>query len=508
MTSTHQNTHIQPGPPRSWRRRLLALALGLSMFVVAEGVCVLFDWGRPDQFNDPFVDFSTIHPLFVASQDGDRFEIATSRLKFFASESFPARKGENTFRVFCLGGSTVQGRPYSKPTSFTSWLELSLQAAEPERDWEVINCGGVSYASYRLVPILTECLGYDADLIILCTGHNEFLEERTYADVRDTPSFLKVPREWLSRFRTFHLFQEAFRSVAPGSSGSAVTERPVLGAEVDALLDYQNGLSAYQRDTQRSAAIMEHFEFNLRRMVAMAGSADVPVLLMCPPSNLRDCPPFKSQHRDGLSQDDLSKWETLIKGAQAHYRTDLPQAIELLIEAVELDDQYAFTYFELGKCRISLGQYAEARTAFQASRELDVCPLRILEPMEQSLQRVAGDFNVPLINAHQLLERECPGGILGNGLLVDHIHPSPARGHQLIATALRDEMIRQGWVHPVDGWSERTQESFQRHYASLENIYFLRGQRTLKELQAWSQGRAAGPPISSRGQKVSSAVSP
>ena len=31
-------------------------------------------------------------------------------------------------------------------------LELSLRAARPEREWDVINCGGVSYASYRLVP--------------------------------------------------------------------------------------------------------------------------------------------------------------------------------------------------------------------------------------------------------------------------------------------------------------------------------------------------------------------
>ena len=44
----------------------------------------------------------------------------------------------------------------------------------------MINCGGVSYASYRLGPILDEVLGYEPDLIMLYTGHNEFLEARTY----------------------------------------------------------------------------------------------------------------------------------------------------------------------------------------------------------------------------------------------------------------------------------------------------------------------------------------
>ena len=85
---------------------------------------------------------------------------------------------------YCLGGSTVQGRPYAIETSFTTWLELNLRTADPRYQWEVVNCGGVSYASYRLVPILRELLAYEPDLFIICTGHNEFLEDRTYASVK------------------------------------------------------------------------------------------------------------------------------------------------------------------------------------------------------------------------------------------------------------------------------------------------------------------------------------
>src|SRR5690606_6623553 len=125
-------------------------------------------------------------PLFVANPETGNYEIPEARQVYFRPESFPIRKGLGEYRIFCLGGSTVQGRPYSVETSFTTWLEISLHAADPSRKWNVVNCGGVSYASYRLAPILEEVLRYEPDMIVLCTGHNEFLEDRTYRGVKAT----------------------------------------------------------------------------------------------------------------------------------------------------------------------------------------------------------------------------------------------------------------------------------------------------------------------------------
>ena len=143
---------------KTWTFRLLAVLFGFLLFVAAEVVCRVAGWGRPTDYPDPYVGFSEIHPLFVKEESGERYVIPKSRLGFFAADSFPAKKGESTFRIFCLGGSTVQGRPYSIPTSFTTWLKLSLNAGDPRREWEIVNCGGISYASYRLVPIMRECL--------------------------------------------------------------------------------------------------------------------------------------------------------------------------------------------------------------------------------------------------------------------------------------------------------------------------------------------------------------
>ena len=161
---------------RRWMFRLAAILIGLSPFLLLEVVFRVADIGRQRELGDPYIGFSAIHPLFELNAAGDCYEVAASRQEFFRPDRFLASKPQDEFRVFCLGGSTVQGRPFAIETSFTTWLELSLQAAAPNTKWRVVNCGGVSYASYRLAPIMEEILAYEPDLIILYTGHNEFLE--------------------------------------------------------------------------------------------------------------------------------------------------------------------------------------------------------------------------------------------------------------------------------------------------------------------------------------------
>ena len=167
-TNDQQGETLGPRPPagrRRWLFRIAAVLVGLSPFVAFEGLCAVFDWGRAGLHDDPFVGFRSVVPLFVLNEDQSRYEIPKARQAFFRPESFAAKKAPQEFRIFCLGGSTVQGRPFAIETAFSTWLEISLRAADPSRLWEVVNCGGVSYASYRLVPILEEVLGHEPDVV-------------------------------------------------------------------------------------------------------------------------------------------------------------------------------------------------------------------------------------------------------------------------------------------------------------------------------------------------------
>ena len=473
---------------RRWLFRGVAVLLGLTVFLVMELLFVAFDWGRPTAYDDPFVGFRGIQELFHLNDSGDRYHIPTWRRKYFMEDSFPAAKGKNTFRIFCLGGSTVQGRPFSLDTSFPTWLRLSLQVADPNRNWEVVNCGGISYASYRLAPILEECLQYEPDLFIICTGHNEFLEDRTYEQIKQTPTILALPQQALSRLRTYAVFRDLLLRASGRNASAQTNRRPFLRADVDTLLDYAGGLEVYKRDESWRAGVIRHYEFNVRRMVEQAAAAKVPVILVRPPSNLSDNPPFKSQHRDGLSQSELQTWDGLVAMAHADLRDDVQSSVGLFHEALAIDDQYAVTHYELGKCFESLGLFEQARDAFLQARTLDICPLRMIQPLETALALVVRESNTPLLDAHELLEKKSRNGILGGRFLVDHVHPS-FEGNQMIADALTEELERLGVVSRLPDWRDKSRQAYQRHFEALPDIYFARGEETLKNLRAWAAGR-------------------
>ncbi len=150
------------------------------------------------------------------------------------------------------------------------------------------------------------------------------------------------------------------------------------------------------------------------------------------------------------------------------------------------------THYELGRCHLLTGNPDRARESFLRARELDICPLRMIASLENVLSDAVADSGTPLVDAFALLEAECRDGILGDEILVDHVHPK-FRGHQLIADALTRAMIERGWVAPQTDWTERRGQVYRQHFDSLESVYFARGLRELKALRAWAAGRADGP---------------
>lgn len=476
---------------RTWAFRLIAVALGMAPLVLLELLCILAGWGLPAAHDDPFVGFDSVVPLFVLSEDGQRYETSKSRLNFFTAASFPAEKPANEYRIFCLGGSTVQGEPFDVPTSFTTWLELGLQAADPSRDWRVVNCGGVSYATYRLVPILQEVLKHQPDLVIFYEGHNEFLEGRSYEPILARGRLVNAALEAASRLRTFTLARAAYLRLVGAAPGGA-DQRALLPSEVEALLDYRGGLEEYHRDDAGRQAVIDHFRFNLERIVALTRAAGVPLVLMNPVSNLADSPPFKSEHRADLSDEELAEWTTLSEQGHADLRGEdhnLARATRLFERATEIDPRHAGGWYSLAKCYESAGDYGRAREAFIRAKDEDVCPLRILEPMHQAVLDVAAQTGTPLVDARRLFESKSPHELVGGQWLVDHVHPGP-EGHQLLSDALLEKLIELDMVRPQDHWQQRKSLRYREHYDALGNLYFIRGTERLARLRGWARGRA------------------
>ena len=138
----------------------------------------------------------------------------------------------------------------------------------------MINVGGISYASYRLLNLVEELSQYEPDLLIVYTGHNEFIERRTYGRAFHQPSWATSLFAPLHRTRLVgavdqFLLSRNRKNASIEDRVSAGKLKSGLQREVDAILDHSVGPDAYNLETLQSDQIHQHFEYNLRRIIKL-----------------------------------------------------------------------------------------------------------------------------------------------------------------------------------------------------------------------------------------------
>lgn len=457
------------------------MLLGLLPLLLLEGALRLADVARP--VADPLAGIGGQRPVF--ERVGDVYRTARAKENFFGVQEFPAAKPTNAFRLFALGGSTVYGHPYLNDTAFPKWLELELAARAPGRAVQAINCGGISYASYRLAYVLREALRHQPDLVILAMGHNDFLEDRTY----DSLKTRSAARHWLTE-QTASLRTVALaRRIHPPAPALQPDEAGTTSAEVDARLDHSRaGYAAYHRDDAWHARVLRQFEDSFRAMLAECRAANVPVIIVTLGSNLRDCPPFKSEHRAGLTPAQEGEWQRHFDDAtQADLRDDLPAALARYRAAEAIDPQHALLNYRLARCLDRLGQTQAAREYFLRAKDEDICPLRMLDRIYQLQHALAAETRTPLVDARTLLESLSPDALPGNDLYLDHVHPTLG-GHQHIARALAEKVHALRLLPTAPAWAEASRrDAFQAHLQNLPSAYFANGRRRVDWLENWAK---------------------
>ena len=409
--------------------------------------------------DDPFVGFAENVPQFVEATEADGSVIlrtANNKRGLFNYQEFPKEKAGNGYRIFCMGGSTTYGRPYYDKVSFCGWLREYLKAADPLRNWEVINAGGISFASYRVAKLMSELKQYQPDLFIVYSGQNEFLEERSYGALADLPSWLINLNAALSGTRVYAAMKDVIDAMQSGSLQQA-QQHYKLGGEVEEVLNHTIGPQSYHRDDALKRQIIIHYRLNLMRMVRIARSVDAGIVFVQPAINIRDMSPFKSEHRDGLDEQAQKHWETLYQRATALQEAgDLPEALLVYQQARGIDDRYAEIHYRMGQVLFRLGRYNEAESSFRQAVEEDVAPLRILGSMQRVIEDVAASENVPLIDFPGILReayfRHYDHAVFGKEFFPDHVHTN-MEGYRLLGLALFEHLASQNIVIPDASWN-------------------------------------------------------
>lgn len=489
------NTVTQPNPtsgrrklPR-WKKGLFAITAVALFFVLLEFILAAFGVHSILYEEDPFVGFSPNRiPLFVEARGKDgsvTMVTARNKLQFFNAQQFPREKLKDTSRIFCVGGSTTFGRPYGNETSFAGWLSVILPEADPGRRWEVINAGGISYASYRVSLLIEELIKYQPDLFVIYSGQNEFLERRTYPTLLDRSTFVREVQAFVNGTRIWAALTRLTEKDEILSSPDA--GRTLMPNEVETLLGESVGLEAYSRDDTLTNQVLEHYRLNLRRMVDIARSVGAEVIMVTPAVNLGACSPFKSEHRAELTPLQRGEFRRHYSTAEAkHKAANHAEALRSIDEAMKIDSRVAHLHYLHGRTLRAMGRTAESRAAFLKAVDEDVCPLRALTQMTKIVTDVATKKDVTLVDFDALVRQQAADGIADDRQFLDHVHPTIEMNRQL-ALAILDAMQSREIATASASWNKQAlQRIVERVEGQLDPLEHARALHNLAKVLNWA----------------------
>lgn len=327
----------------------------------------------------------------------------------------PAAKAPGTCRIFILGESAALGAP-DPSFSFSRILNVMLREQYPQTRFEIINAAVMGINSHAILPIARECAGYQPDLFVVYMGNNEacgFFGPTTVSPGANLPSLSVIRAEiWVRSLRLGQLFM--------GRSG------PKGAVDTQDLKDFLDHQAA--ADEPRSVAVAGRFRANLADILDVAQGAGAKTVLCTVAVNLKDCPPFGSLHRPGLSAADKSSFDrSLSDVAEMQLAGRHADAVQKSLEAEKIDDRYAELHFRLATSLLALGQTDEARRHYVLARDLDTIQFRTDSRLNQVIREVAmarQAQGVQLVDVERAFEREpsVAQGIVGQELFHEHVH--------------------------------------------------------------------------------------
>ncbi|HNW59158.1 MAG TPA: tetratricopeptide repeat protein [bacterium] len=411
---------------RSLGFRLAALLLPLAILALLEGGLRLFDlFPREPLFVDAVQEGREVTRLNpdVARRYFNPKRVIVPNLY---PELFSRRKPAEVFRVFCLGGSTTAGFPFEFQVPFPAQLQNQLTNLYPGRRFEVINLGLSAISSFTVLDFIPEVLDRQPDLVVLYMGHNEFYGAYGSASSISFGRNGHLIRLYL-RLQRLHLVQmirSALIALTPAARMDL--DNTTLMEQVIADKEVLFGSPKYN-------ATLGNFRTNLGLIIARCRRAGVPVMAGTLVCNLRDQAPLGSTGRrpqkgegEGTVPEQLARCDRLIQ--QKSY----PEAMALIDEMTAKDSLSADLRFRAGRIHLALGDSLTAQADFSAARDRDLVRFRASSEVNRIITETARDKGAILVDIAAVFASASPGGIPGNEMICDHLHPNPV-GYQLMA---------------------------------------------------------------------------
>jgi tetratricopeptide (TPR) repeat protein len=391
--------------------------------------------------------------------------------------AIPAEKSQGTYRIFVLGESAAMGDP-DPAYAFSRYLDVMLRQRYPAMKFEVVNTGSVAINSHVLLPIAQGLSKQRPDLFIIYSGNNEVVGPYGPGTAL-TSSGMSMPVIRASIFA---------RSTRIGQLLVKSGERKREWGGMEMFLDKQ-----VPESSSLMPYVYSNFKNNLRETVEVARKAGARVIVSTVATNLKDCAPFASMHRENLQPSELQSWTSLVQqGSDLESAHSYPEALKAYEAAAKIDDQYAELEFRMARILWMMGDYKNSQTHFSRARDLDTLRFRADGRINEINRRVASSTGAELVDADEIFSKQTPNGITGSELVYEHVHLTP-QGNYVLARAMFLQIASQ--LPSADG--SHFQEAEVPSEAECEQLLALTGHNRLRMAEDMLQ-RLQSPPFTNQ----------
>jgi tetratricopeptide (TPR) repeat protein len=415
--------------------KVIAVLLPFLVLGLLEMALRVFHYGNDLSL---FIQCPADHSSLVFNPDASKRYFSNQENATMGNfESFKKEKEPGTLRIFVLGESTTIGFPYFHNASFHRWLEYRLMHTFPEKNFEIINLSLTAVNSYTVLGFAREVVNYEPDAVLIYTGHNEYYGAMGVGstDRIGGNAHLVNALLWLRGFRLVQLISHITDGIAhlfgKQKDLSGKTRMEVMAG--GQLIPY--GSALFNRG-------IDQFRMNMDLALSVLHDGHIPVFISNLVSNEKDLSPFVSASADSVRCPAFAKNYAL--GLKALENKDPASAYTDLITAEKSFGGHALCDYYLGCLAYRNGNFSEAKAWFSKARELDELRFRAPDEMNEIIGRLCHNYdNAYLVDARSAFETRADNHIIGNELILEHVHPN-LYGYALLSDAFYEAMKDRG----------------------------------------------------------------
>ena len=381
-----------------WFYAILVI-IPIVFLIVLEILLRVFNYGYDDR---QWVDAGG-GKLVINPEIGKRYFTNISFVPKTIEDTFDKVKKENAFRVFVLGGSSAEGYPYTPLGSFSRYIRKRLELVYPHTHIEVVNISMTAVGSYTMLDLIPGILDEKPDLILIYAGHNEYYGALGVGSMESFGSSRTLTRLilYLDKFKTTQLLRNSIHWI------SSLFSSPESGKSPGTLMSRMAKNQYILLNSDKFNAGIEQFNENLKDILSIIKNKGVPVVIGKLVSNLKDQKPFISVNTPG------------------HETAD--------------------EVYKKAEIELSEKNYYNADSLFRLAKDLDALRFRAPEKMNSVINELGKEYNIKVVNTDSIFDINSPDGIVGDNLIVDHLHPN-IKGNQLLGKAYYDVMVKSGFL--------------------------------------------------------------